>query len=113
MKSPLIFVIIFILTSVASCRKIGREVIGLKNNYTDTIFTIVAWAGMDHVYPDTTLPIKQPGMRYVPPGEKGVISREWEAIGPVSFQTYLPILYQFIYLIVKHYPVMIGKKYVT
>jgi len=46
----------------------------LKNNYTDTIFTIVTWAGMDHVYPDTTLPIKQPGMRYVPPGEKGVIS---------------------------------------
>ena len=74
MKSPLIFVIIFILTSVASCRKIGREVIGLKNNYTDTIFTIVAWAGMDHVYPDTALPIKQPGMRNVPPGEKRVIS---------------------------------------
>ena len=85
----------------------------MKNNYTDTIFTIVTWAGMDHVYPDTTLPIKQPGMRYVPPGEKGVISREWEAIGPVSFQTYLSILYQFIYLIVKYYPLMISKKYVT
>lgn len=42
MKSPLIFVIIFILISAASCRKIGREVIELKNNYTDTIFTVVA-----------------------------------------------------------------------
>jgi hypothetical protein len=74
MKSPLIFVIIFILISAASCRKIGREVIELKNNYTDTIFTVVAWAGMNHLYPDTLLPLNRPGMRYVPPGKKRVIN---------------------------------------
>jgi hypothetical protein len=61
--------------STTSCgNKIGREIIGLQNNYRDTIYVLAAWAGMEHVYPDTALPINRLGMRYVPPGTKGVIS---------------------------------------
>jgi len=59
-----------IVTAFACRKKIGRETIQLQNNYYDTIYTFVAWSGMEHIYPDTTLPLNKPGMRFVPPNKK-------------------------------------------
>ena len=64
------------VVSTTSCwKKISREGIYLQNNYDDTIFALVAWNGMEHIYPDTALPQTKPkfGTGEVPPGEKSTI----------------------------------------
>ena len=68
-------IILSLVITMSNCgKKTGREIIGLQNNYHDTIYVLAALPGMGHVYPDTVLPTNRPGMRYVPPGKKWVIS---------------------------------------
>jgi hypothetical protein len=73
MKTKIITTIsLSLIISAFNCKKIGRETIQLQNNSLDTVYTFVAWNGMEHIYPDTTLPTMKPGMRFVPPEKKRV-----------------------------------------